>query len=334
MMILDIASMCSDSALAVILPIARRILTFIQIIGPLLCIISLTISFINLMMNPDEKKEPGKIKNKIIALVLLFFVPTIVNAVMGILDDSTEFSRCWRYGGTNVVNNGNSNNNGKSSITTDPNKTRVSPIINPDDYKNTGTHHSEGDNNNSNSSSSSSTQTSAKLIIIGDSRMAQTYGYLSNDWNGANYSAGGVKEADGTKFVAETSMGLDWLKSTGISAAQPYFKSGTAVVISLGVNDLGNVDNYVSYVNSNAGTWAKNGSKIYFTTVNPCNGDYSYLNDQISNFNSKLKSGLSSSVRIIDTYSYVVGKGYSTTDGLHYSKETADLIYNYIKSNV
>ena len=323
-MILDIASMCSDSALAVILPIARRILTFIQIIGPLLCIISLTVSFVSLMMNPDEKKEPGKIKNKIIALILLFFIPTIVNAVMGILDDSTEFSRCWRYG-TTVVNNGN------STITTDPNgKTKVNPaIVDPSQYENGVP---KADNNNSNSSSQ--TQSAAKMVLIGDSRIAQTYGYLSNDWNGANYSAGGVKEADGTKFVAESSMGLDWLKSTGITAAQQYFGSGTAVVISLGVNDLENADNYVSYVNSNASTWAKNGSKIYFTTVNPCNGNYSNLNEQISNFNSKIKSGLSSNVKVIDTYSYVISKGYSTTDGLHYSKDTSDLIYDYIKSNV
>lgn len=321
-MILDIASMCSDSALAVILPIARRILTFIQIIGPLLCIISLTVSFVSLMMNPDEKKEPGKIKNKIIALILLFFIPTIVNAVMGILDDSTEFSRCWRYG-TTVVNNGN------STITTDPNgKTKVNPaIVDPSQYENGVP---KADNNNSNSSSQ--TQSAAKMVLIGDSRIVQTYGYLSNDWNG--YSAGGVKEVDGTKFVAESSMGLDWLKSTGIPAAQQYFGSGTAVVISLGVNDLGNVDNYVSYVNSNASTWAKNGSKIYFTTVNPCNGNYSNLNEQISNFNSKIKSGLSSNVKVINTYSYVISKGYSTTDGLHYSKDTSDLIYDYIKSNV
>ena len=31
---------------------------------------------------------------------------------------------------------------------------------------------------------------------------------------------------------------------------------------------------------------------------------------------------------------YVISKGYSTTDGLHYSKDTSDLIYDYIKSNV
>lgn len=320
-MILDIASVCSDSALAVLLPIARRILTFIQIIGPLLCIISLTVSFISLMMNPDEKKEPAKIKNKIIALVLLFFIPTIVNAVMWQLDDSTEFSRCWRYG-TTVVNDGN------NSITTDPNgQTKVNPaIINPDEYEKGTSQSSNGSN--------SGTRSGANLIMIGDSRVVQTYAYLSNDWNGADYSSGGVHDYDGTKFIAQTGMGLNWLKSTGITAAQPYFSSGTAVVISLGVNDLGNIDDYISYVNSNASTWARNGSKIYFTTVNPCNGNYSNLNGQISNFNSKLKSSLSGGARVIDTNSYLTSKGYSTTDGLHYSKETSDLVYNYIKSNV
>ena len=321
-MILDIASTCNDSALAVILPIARRVLTFIQIIGPILCIISLTISFVNLIINPEEKKEPNKIKNKIIALVLLFFIPTIVNAVMGILDDSTEFSRCWRHGGA-IVNDGN------NSIVTDPNsKTKVNPsAYNQSDYEK-GVPQEKSDNKESSNSTKSS------IVYIGDSRVAQAYAYLSGDWNAPDLSKGGVHDYDGTKFIGESSMGLDWLKSAAISKAEPYFKSGTSVVISLGVNDLYNADNYISYINDNVGTWTKNGSKVYVTTVGPCNGSYSNLNNDISTFNSKIKSGLSSKVKVIDINSFLISEGYSTTDGLHYNKETYDAIYNYIKSNV
>ena len=102
----------------------------------------------------------------------------------------------------------------------------------------------------------------------------------------------------------------------------------------MGVNDLNNADSYVSYVNSNVDSWTSNGSSVYFATVMPCNGSYSHLNEDISKFNTKIKNGLSNKVKIIDLNSYLVSDGYSTTDGLHYNKDTSNKIYNYIKNNV
>ena len=86
---------CNNPELGSILFLINNILNIVIIIGPILAIISLTIHFINLMRNPDDKKTPKKIKNSILALVFLFFVPTIVNAFMYMLDDSNEFSACW-----------------------------------------------------------------------------------------------------------------------------------------------------------------------------------------------------------------------------------------------
>jgi hypothetical protein len=160
------------------------------------------------------------------------------------------------------------------------------------------------------------------------------YAYLANNWSGANYSSGGVHNVSGDIFVAEGSQGLSWLKSTGISVAKSYFKSGTAIVILMGVNDLDNASSYVSYINSNVSSWTSNGSKLYYVSVTPCSGSYSYLNSKISTFNSTVKSGLSSSVKWIDAYSYLNSNGYTTTDGLHYDKSTSNKLYNYIKSNV
>jgi len=275
-------------------------------------------------MNPDEKKEPGKIKNKIIALILLFFIPTLVNGVMGLLDDSTTFSSCWNSN-TRVLNQGN------SYISTEG-KNKVNPIyVNPDDYEK-GVEKPK--NNNSNNNSNSSSNSISKIVFIGDSRTVQMYAYLTNDWNGANYSSGGVHNVDGNIIVAQGSMGLDWMKKTGIPAAQQYFGSGTAIVILMGVNDLSNIDNYISYVSNNVSNWTSNGSSLYFATVNPCSGSYSHLNSSIDSFNSKLKNGMPSNVKIIDTNAYLVSNGYKTTDGLHYDKTTSDMIYNYIKNNV
>ena len=102
----------------------------------------------------------------------------------------------------------------------------------------------------------------------------------------------------------------------------------------MGVNDLGNIDNYIKYVNENASKWKAKGSSLYFVSVNPCDGSYAKLNTNIESFNKKLKSELSSSIGYIDTYSELKSKGFQTADGLHYKKETYQLIYTYIKSRV
>ena len=331
MFILDMASTCSAPALASFLSITKKVLLFVQFLGPLLCIISLSISFINVITNPDDKKNSSKIKNKIIALVILFFVPIIVNATMLLLDDSTEFSRCWNDN-SKVLNNGNSviSSGGNND------KNKSSAYIDPNDYEKGKKNTTSNSNNNSNSNSNNNnaSQTINRIVFIGDSRTVQMYAYLSNDWGGANYSSGGVHDIDGNLFVAQGSQGLNWMRDTGIPAAQQYFTSGTAVVILMGVNDLYNVDTYISYLNENVSNWTNNGANLYFATVNPCLGSYSHLNSDIDSFNSKMKSNLANSIKVIDSNSYLKSNGYNTTDGLHYDKATSESIYNYIKNNV
>lgn len=100
---LSIQYACSDSAMLALLTIVRRILAFIQIVGPLLALVSLSIHIIRLMKNPDDKKGWPRVKNSSIALVMLFFIPTIVNAAFGMLGDSTEISSCWNGANINIA---------------------------------------------------------------------------------------------------------------------------------------------------------------------------------------------------------------------------------------
>lgn len=326
MNLLTVSSTCSDVALANVLSIVKNILSLIQIIGPILCIISLVLTFTKMMTSPDNKKLPKKVFNSIIALFILFFIPLIVNVTMGLLDDSTTISSCWK---------GASKNSSNSSYISTDDTNKNSILTDPSEYKSSGS--SSTSSNASNTSTTSSTGTSSttsNVVFIGDSRTVQMYAYLANNWSGANYSSGGVHNVSGDIFVAEGSQGLSWLKSTGISAAKSYFKSGTAIAILMGVNDLDNASSYVSYINSNVSSWTSNGSKLYYVSVTPCSGSYSYLNSKITTFNSNVKSGLSSSVKWIDAYSYLNSNGYTTTDGLHYDKSTSNKLYNYIKSNV
>lgn len=337
---------CNDSTIGGIVSVLKNGLTIIQIVSPILALIIVSIRLFQMVKNPDDKKGLSKIKNALIALVILFFIPMLINLIFSWMGSSNDLSSCW--------NNKDANFNVNSYMKMD-NKNKNPLYTNPDDYEKgkPKPKHDDNDdccsngddccnNDEGNSQVTGSTgdrdgvgNTSAShAIFIGDSRTVQMYAYSTGDWGGANYSSGGIHEVGNDLYVAQGSMGLDWLKSTGIPAATPYFNSGSAIIILMGVNDLSNANNYINYVNSNVSTWKSKGSSLYFVSVNPCNGSYSHLNDKIVNFNNTVKNGLDKSVGWIDTYSVLVNNGFSTTDGLHYDGGTYKTIYNYIKSKV
>lgn len=127
--ILDAASTCSSPALANILSILKQALALIQLIGPILGIVGLAICFTRLMVNPEEKKYKSAIKNCLIAILILFFIPFLVNLTMGLLDDSFNLATCW--------NNAESakNSNGKAEYNNKKDKNKKPVILEPDDYK-------------------------------------------------------------------------------------------------------------------------------------------------------------------------------------------------------
>ena len=339
MFFFDLSSTCGSPALLVVLKIVSNILKLIQMIGPIVAIFSLIYTVILLINNPDEKKYVKRIKNSLIALLLLFFVPVIVNVVVGMMGDTTKFSDCWNSINTDGVTIGNNGNyikykevdSGRSTsqIFTDSSEyQRGTPLPSSSSSgSNTG-------NSGSGNRAGTGNTKSNKVVFIGDSRTVQMYAYLNGIWSGANYSSGGVHEVGTDIYVAEGSQGLAWMKNTGIPAAKKYFVKGNAIVILMGVNDLSNAENYITYVNGNAASWKSNGSSLYFVSVNPCQGSYSNLNSSITTFNSKLKNGLDGSVGWIDTNSVLTRNGFNTTDGLHYDEATYKVIHDYIKNIV
>lgn len=93
--ILDIANSCSSAGLWTILTVFKRILQFIHLIGPLVFLVIIVVHLIKLISSPEDKKLFKKLINSSIALIVLFFVPVFVDAVMGILDDTFTLSACW-----------------------------------------------------------------------------------------------------------------------------------------------------------------------------------------------------------------------------------------------
>ena len=105
-------------------------------------------------------------------------------------------------------------------------------------------------------------------------------------------------------------MGLDWMQQTGIPNIENNIQQGSSLVILMGVNDLYQANNYISYLNSNATSWKNRGANIYFVSVNPTEGSYNSLNTDIDSFNQRLRAGLTSNITYIDTNSYLKSNGF------------------------
>ena len=157
---------------------------------------------------------------------------------------------------------------------------------------------------------------------------------------------------NGVSFVANPGKGLSWFRDTGYAQLieeidKTEGSKPIAVIFNLGVNDLGNAGNYVSYMTSIASTLKSKNCKLFYMSVNPINstmitkaGRGARTEAQVREFNSKIRSGLSLDYKYIDMYSVLMKKGYGTNasyngtdadsdDGLHYTTKTFKRIYYY-----
>ena len=87
---------CSDFALAGILHIFQNIVNVVQIVVPIVLLISLSVQLTQMVINPEEKKNMKKLYNTFIAAVVIFFIPMLVNMTIGMIDSNSNFLKCWR----------------------------------------------------------------------------------------------------------------------------------------------------------------------------------------------------------------------------------------------
>lgn len=97
--ILATADACSDYALANILSLTQTAFDIICIAVPIILIISLIITIIRILTDPDQKHFIRKIISQVVAALLVFFLPTIVNIIMAWLPDNEggfNITSCWQ----------------------------------------------------------------------------------------------------------------------------------------------------------------------------------------------------------------------------------------------
>lgn len=139
-------------------------------------------------------------------------------------------------------------------------------------------------------------------------------------------------------YIAKVAMGYSWLESTAGPALRqslnqsPYVK----VVLALGVNDLGNIQRYISYYQTLIRTYPD--TRFYILAVNPVDESkeavygYSVKNTDIKTFNKKMKAAFGASY--LPSYGYLTQNGFETSDGVHYTAATYQKLYNYIMGKI
>lgn len=176
-------------------------------------------------------------------------------------------------------------------------------------------------------------------IFVGDSRNEGLCATITGkDASLCKYSSNGVVQDGNDYYIAEGSQGYSWFDSTAISAINSILDdnpdSTFNIIINMGVNGLlGDVDKYVSKYNELIiGDW-KN-QNVVLVSVNPVDetkeSQYGYTtkNSDIETFNDKIKDKVTgTNVLYCDVYGSIKDD-FSTFDGLHYTSDTYQDIYD------
>ena len=154
------------------------------------------------------------------------------------------------------------------------------------------------------------------VVFIGDSRTV-----------GMEMYVGGREDE---YWCAKNSMGYSWMVNTATPSVDSLIGENTDVVILMGVNDLGNVNLYVDYMNEKAAEWKKRGARTFFVSVTPVVDSKSpnAKNSRIESFNAYAIENLRN-VYYIDAYNRI-RYSFGSPDGIHFDAETYREIYRII----
>ena len=95
--VLATADACSDYVLVNILTLTQTAFNIICLAVPIILVISLIITIIKVITDPDQKHFIRKLISQIAAAIIVFFLPTIVNLVMAWLPDGGfNIGSCWQ----------------------------------------------------------------------------------------------------------------------------------------------------------------------------------------------------------------------------------------------
>ena len=143
-------------------------------------------------------------------------------------------------------------------------------------------------------------------------------------WVGDSRTVGMARGID-IDYIGKVGAGISLFRNNYDRICQIRDKT---VIINLGVNDLDS-GAYLRLYNGLPDEFLDNNTVIVLS-VNPCDGNYRYLNSRIEQFNSNMANGLDSRITFLDSYTFLMWNGFATVDGLHYTDGTYVDIYNFV----
>ena len=347
-------SPCQQPDVLQIIRIIKTIMKIICIVIPICVFIFVTIDFVKNVIASSEKDIEGNTKlaiKRILMGVAVFLVPTIVMAVNNMLGSlGVDYASCltnatkagiakakvnykaYQESLNNQINN-TINNNKEDKPSSGGTVNRNNGFSNLKGHKEDNNSSGSGDNsggttggNSGGTIESGGTVTDVdtdvvinkQTLFVGDSR---TVGMCN---------AKGV----GGYCVAKEGQGLKWLKTNMTQQTitnKLKDKTYKVMVISLGINDLGYINDYIKYYKEMANKYTN--VKIIVTSVTRVFDEKSksIKNDKVRMFNDSLKSGLSGSkVTYCDIYTPTFNSLKGASDGIHYDNASYKKIYNAV----
>ncbi len=153
-----LAVTCSDYGVVTFVKVLKIIFDMIMILAPALAIISVAFLMFRIVTSSDADKNDAlknRIKNVLISLVVIFFLPLFINLLMSatFMKDTFEVSACWEEADGVIFSK-----KGKY-IPTDSDKQRQNNtyIIDPNQYEGKGTNGNPNENVGNSASNTSST---------------------------------------------------------------------------------------------------------------------------------------------------------------------------------
>ncbi len=94
----DIDSCCSDYGIAQYIYALKQVMEIIHFVVPIILIIMIAVQLIKMLSSPDDPqgKKMKSLINKIIATVLIFFIPYIVDLFVSLIPNSFSVASCWQ----------------------------------------------------------------------------------------------------------------------------------------------------------------------------------------------------------------------------------------------
>ncbi len=149
-------------------------------------------------------------------------------------------------------------------------------------------------------------------------------------WVGDSRTLGMERALDTTDtYIGKDGEGYNWFLDEGLAltadaiAAQP----DAPVVLNFGVNDYDNLANYLALYTELLAAYPD--THFYFLSVNPIEPTLcsNISNEQIADFNSHLKESFPDAY--IDSFTLLMIDQVMPIDGVHYSAEDYQKIYNF-----